>query len=453
MASNFPSAVDGFINPQYTKVNGVDFVKAEHVNDLQDALKNVQLTIIGSGLNIGFGSNYYVPANADIKTAIEILDGVVKDRENAHDDHIAASMLTDPTQHHSNVIEVTAIGNLASTKLQTALEELQNDIDGIMSGGYVESITLDDRYLLASGPATVTGDFTVNGVFSAEDDVTLGTSLTHTVTTSGDLEVGKDLHVVSDALFDGDIRIADISKIGAVSNLQYSHLAFGADFVALRSIKDIELQLDSNDAIDGFSENAEFRVINGLGANIFSLLEDGELLVSGGVSSVAVRASSYLEVGSTTELRMEKDFTGIKEGNYVVQVDSGNASPNNFYAITQNGDNALLDNSTDLLVKAKENEFIAGNHVLKRSVPETGYFGLKFYSENAGGRFQGYGVNFKSKMLTAPSSITLNVDAGKSTNYNNLSVTDINEYGFFLEFDSLAIGNCEVKGTYETVGN
>ena len=34
MASNFPNAIDAFVNPQYTKANGVDYVKAEHVNDI-----------------------------------------------------------------------------------------------------------------------------------------------------------------------------------------------------------------------------------------------------------------------------------------------------------------------------------------------------------------------------------------------------------------------------------
>lgn len=453
MASNFPNAVDSFINPQYTKVNGVDFVKAEHVNDLQDAVKNIQLIIIGSGLSMGLGSNNYVPANADVKTALEILDGVVKDRENEHDDHLNASMPTDPFQHHANIIEVTAIGNLTSTRLQWALEELQSDINNIMTGGTVEAITLDDRYLLAGGPANVTGTMTVQGDFDAQANVTLGGNATHTVDTAGDLTVGRDLHVVGDSLFDGDIRMPDVSKLGAVSNIQYSHLAFGADFVNLYSIKDIELRIDSDDAIDGLSESAEFRVLNGSAAVCMNLLESGEMNVLAKVSSPIFSAATQVEIGSSEPAIVTNSEFATERSSFLVQVDSDNGSINDWFGVTQNGDNASLDNSTDILLKAKEDEFIAGNHVLKRSVPETGYFGFKFYSDNAGGRFQGQGVNFKSKMLTAPSSVTLSIDLGLSTNYNNVSITDLNEYGFFVECDSLAVGNCELKGTYETVGN
>jgi hypothetical protein len=453
MASNFPNAVDSFINPQYTKVNGVDFVKAEHVNDLQDAVKNVQLSIIGSGLNIGFGSNNYVPANADIKTAVEILDGVVFDRETEHTAHLNANMPTDPFQHHSNVIQVTSIGNLNSTRLQYALEEHQSDIDNIMTGGSVESISLDDRYILAGGPAVVTGSMSVQGDFEALSNVTLGSTLSHTVDISGDLTVGRNLHVLGDSLFGSDIKMPDISKLGPVSNIQYSHLAFGADFVNLHSVKDIEFKIDSNDPVDGLSENAEFRIINGVSTVVMNLSEAGVMNVAASVSSSELNASTKVEIGSSEPATIQNNSLSAESSSFLLQVDSDNDSANDWFAATQNGDNASLDNSTDILIKAKEDEFIAGNHVLKRSVPETGYFGLKFYSDNAGGRFQGQGVNFKSKMLTAPSSVTLNINLGLSTNYNNTSITDLNEYGFFVECDSLAIGNCELKGTYETVGN
>ena len=70
--------------------------KAEHINDLQDSVRNIQLSIIGSGLSMGFASNNYVPPTADIKSAIEILDGEVKQREDDLENHLNASMPTCP---------------------------------------------------------------------------------------------------------------------------------------------------------------------------------------------------------------------------------------------------------------------------------------------------------------------------------------------------------------------
>lgn len=453
MSSNFPTAVDSFINPAYTKLNGIDFVKAEHINDVQDAIRNIQLTIIGSGLSMGLASNNYLPADSDVKTSLEILDAAVWDRETEFNTHVSAVMLTDPIQHHANVIEVTAIGNLSSNKLQTALEEHQVDIDNIMTGGTVNFLTLDDRYLLATGTPALAGSLSMTGDLTVDGDTILGSSLANTVATGGDLSVGRDLTVAGDSEFQGDITMPDISQIGTASSFQYSNLSFGLDFVSLSSIKDIEFKLDSDDAIDAVSQVGEFRVLDGSGSNIFSLLEDGDLTITGSINTPVFSVDTQIEIGTTEKLIIDNESASTQRGSFLVQVDNDNDSASDFFVVTQNGDDGTVDNSTDLLIKVKEDEFIAGSHVQKRMVPETGYFGIKFYSDNAGGRFQGYGVNFKSKMLTAPSSVTLTVDGGASTNYNNLSVTDINEYGFFVECDSIAIGNCEVKGTYETVGN
>ena len=90
-------------------------------------------------------------------------------------------------------------------------------------------------------------------------------------------------------------------------------------------------------------------------------------------------------------------------------------------------------------------------HELRSGVQETGYFGLQTYSANAGGVFYGQGVNFKTKMANIPASITLTVD--ENVNAQNISVTHINEYGFFWECDSVAVGALKVRGTYETLGN
>ncbi|MDD3412443.1 MAG: hypothetical protein PHY47_00420 [Lachnospiraceae bacterium] len=453
MASNFPNAVDSFVNPQYQKVNAIDYVKAEHINDLQDAVRNVQLGLIGSGLSINFSSNNYVPVTADFKTAVEILDAEVYQRELDFQNHLDSVMPTDPFQHHANVIEVTPIGNLGATRLQWALEELQQNIDMIMTGGQVESLNLDDRYLKTFGSNICDGNFVVNGAFSTKENVILGASTTHSVETSGDLTVGQNLTVVGASQFLGDVKLPDVSKLGASSNLAYSHIAFGSDKVIMSSIKDIEMILDANDPIDGISENAEFRIKNASNNILMSLLENGELSVLTSIRTMILKADSHIEVGSGTPARIENDLLGTQAPHFVLQVDSSNAATGGYFAVTKDGDTGSLDTSTRILLKASAEKIIAGNHVLTRGVPETGYFGIKFYSENAGGRFHGQGVNFKSKTMTTPSSVVLNVNAVKSHNYNNLSITDINEYGFFFECDSTAVGDVEVKGTYETVGN
>jgi hypothetical protein len=453
MASNFPNTTDSFINPQYTKVNGVDYVKAEHINDLQDAVRNVQLTIIGSGVSMGIASNNYIPATADIKSALEILDGVVKSRESEFQTHINAVMPTDPIQHHANVLGVTPIGNLSSNQVQWALEELQSDIDAIMSGGYVESITLDDRYVVSGGAAIISGTLTSQGDFVAQSNVTLGLNASHMVNTAGDLSVGRNLSVTGTTDLLSDVRIQDEGRVGLLTALEYSHIRFGLDKLTVSSLKDIEFRLDSNDAIDGFSEEATMAVINGAGSTVFSLGENGWLNVQTKVASSILEADSHLEVGSSEKTKLEFSKLEVENTSFLVQVDSGSLSINDYFVATQNGDLGATDTSVDILIKAKENEIIAGNHVLKRGVQEIGYFGIKDYSVNAGGIFKGYGINFKSKMLTVPSSVTLNVDTVKSYNYNNLSITDLNEYGFFLEADSIAVGHWEAKGTYETVGN
>src|SRR5690606_23452642 len=133
----------------------------------------------GSGVSMNFASNNYVPITSDIKSAIEILDGELFQRETDFRDHMDFVMVTDPYQHHANVIEVTPIGNLGATRVQWALEELQDNIDKIMSGGFVESSSLDDRYLKTFGDNLCAGNFTVNGTFETKGNVTLGVSGTH----------------------------------------------------------------------------------------------------------------------------------------------------------------------------------------------------------------------------------------------------------------------------------
>lgn len=453
MASSFPNSIDPFINPVYTKVNGVDYVKAEHVNDLQDAVRNIEIVVAGAGIGLNSSSNNYVPSSVSVKAAIEILDGALKLRQNAFENHFSSVMPTDPFQHHGNVIQVTAIGNLNSTRVQQALEEHQSDIDGIMLGGYVEGYTLDDRYILKGGPAIVTGILSVQDDFTALQSCFLGTSLSHQVAISGSVFIGKDLLVSQASEFGGNIRVADISKIGAKNYFEYTNLGFENGGVQLKSFKDIIFTLDSDDATDGQSTISSFFVKNGAGSNVLSINEDGILSISSKISASFVELDSHLMVGSANQTRLEQDKLEVQNGNFTIKLDSDNNETSSSFTVTKDGDLGTSDVSTNIILKANSTQLIAGSKIQTRGVPEKGYFGIKFYSDNAGGKFMGYGVNFKSKMLAVPSSVTLSIDPTKSSNYNNVTITDLNEYGFFVECDSLTVGHVELKGTYLTVGN
>jgi hypothetical protein len=453
MASTFPNSIDSFINPVYTKVNGVDYVKAEHVNDLQDAVRNVQIVLAGSGVGLGSSSNNYIPTTVSAKAAIEILDAALKVRQNLFELHTSSVMPTDPFQHHGNVVQVTAIGNLTSTRVQQALEEHQVDIDAIMSGGYVEGVSLDDRYVTKEESASISGTLTVQQDLTALQNVFLGTSLSHEVEASGSLAIGKDLSVAGTSELLGDITVSNLSKIGAKDYYTYTNLSFEDAGIQLNSYKDIVLNLNTDDGIDGQPSGSSFFIKNGVGSSILSLDESGALIVPSNILTNFSQVESYLLIGSTEETKLVKNGFEVKDSAFTIKLDSDNNSASSEFIVTEDGDLGTNNSSTNIIFKATNNEFISGTKIQKRSVPERGYFGIKFYSDNAGGKFQGYGVNFKSKMLSIPSSITLSIDPTKSSNYNNVTITDINEYGFFIECDSLTVGQVVLKGTYETVGN
>jgi hypothetical protein len=444
MASTFPESIDPFINPTYTKVNGLDYVKAEHINDLQDAVRNIEIVITGAGLSMEISSNNYVPEDSSVKSSIEILDGAIKQRQTAFEEHMDFVMPTDPFQHHANVVQVTSIGNLSATRGQSAFEEHQGDIDSIMSGGYVEGATLDDRYILK------TGDVTVEQDFIALQDVYLGTSTTHQVEIAGDVSIGNDLVVSGTAQIDGDITLSNVAKIGAVDFFEYTNIGFLATGIHLKSLKDFIFTLDADDAVDALSTIAKFEIQNGIGNPIFSVDEDGIISATGLISGTISEFSSYTAVGTT---RLEQGTLVVEDDTFLIKLDSNDNDAISALIVTRDNDAGTLETSTDLILKVDEARIIAGNKIQKRTIPEVGYFGMKFYSDNAGGKFQGIGVNFKSKMMTVPSSITLSINPLGSSNYNNVSITDITEYGFFVECDAIAIGHVELKGTYTTVGN
>jgi hypothetical protein len=453
MASTFPNSIDSFINPVYTKVNGLDYVKAEHVNDLQDAVRNIQIVVAGSGIGLGSSSNNYVPSNVSVKSAVEILDAALKVKQNSFESHLLSVMPTDPFQHHSNVIQVTSIGNMNSTRVQQALEEHQADIDAIMTGGYVEGSTLDDRYVTKSESASITGTLTVQQDLTALQNVFLGTSLSHEITASGSLNIGKNLSVLGTSDLLGDITVSNTSRIGTKDYFTYTNLTFDNAGIQLNSFKDIVINLNSDDGIDGVPSGSSFFIKNGVGSSLLTVSETGILSVPSKIISNSLELESELLIGSLNSAKLTKDNLEIQSSSFLIKLDSGSRFPSSELIVTEGGDLGTNNSSTSIILKVTESELIAGSKVQKKGISEKGYFGIKFYSDDAGGKFQGYGVNFKSKMLTTPSSITLSIDPTKSSNYNNVTVSDKSEYGFFVECDSLTVGEVILRGTYQTVGN
>jgi len=450
MASIFPSGIDTFTNPVYTKIDGEDVVSAAHVNDLQDAIRALQEVLAGAGLTLDMDSNNFIADDSSFKVMVEALDTAIGTISSSLTDHISYVLVTDPVQHHANVVEVTAIGNLASDRVQTALVEHQADIDSIMSGGLVEGVTLDDRYVELAGaqsmqgPLTVTTDLLING------DTTLGDALGDTTTVIDAMTVGGTLGVTGILTTTDDTLVQVGKKIAEQGETDASYIMFGADKLEFYSHKDFVFRLDADDATDGNSDAGVFEVRNGLDALVLSFDEAGDVVSVGDVTAVNLVASTQVSVGTAdlTDAKLDLDSDELH-----IQLDRADGSAAGRFFVTMDGDTGANLASADLLMNLDETStLVTGLHVLKSGVQETGYFGQRVISDNAGGVFFGAGVNFKHQLTNSPSSVTLTPDAG-SLNYSNLSVVDMNQYGFFFEYDSVAVGAAKVFGTYTTVGN
>ena len=139
MSSTFPTSIDSFANPTSTKINGTDYVKAQHVNDLQDAVRAIEICLTGSGLNMKIGSNNYIPESASVKFSIEIIDATMKMIHDALTTHHDSMAITDPVQHHANVIEVASgtsaiFADIQPRRAQTVLEVIRTEITRILNG-------------------------------------------------------------------------------------------------------------------------------------------------------------------------------------------------------------------------------------------------------------------------------------------------------------------------------
>jgi hypothetical protein len=450
MASLFPSGIDTFTNPVYTKIDGEDVVSAAHVNDLQDAIRALQEVLAGAGLPLDMASNNFIADNSSFKAIVEALDIATGTLSADLVQHIAYVLVTDPVQHHSNVIEVTPIGNLASSRVQPALVEHQADIDSIMSGGLVEGVTLDNRYVNKSGAQSMQGPLTVTTSLLINGSTTLGDALGDTVTVVDSMTVGGALSATGIITATDDILVQVGKKVAEEGQTNASYIMFGADKLEFYSHKDFVFRLDADDAVDGNSDAGLYQIRNGLDALVLSVDESGNLVSIGDISSVNAVVSTQLSIG-TTDITSSKLDMGSDELH--IQLDKAGGSLVSRFFITQDGDTGANLASVDLLMNLDQDSVLTtGVHVLKSGVQETGYFGQRVISANAGGVFFGAGVNFKHQLTNSPSSVTLTPDAG-SLNYSNLSVVDMNQYGFFFEYDTVAVGAAKVFGTYTTVGN
>lgn len=450
MASNFPAAVDNFANPTYIKVDGIDVVQAAHVNDLQDATRAVQQLLI-TGATINYTSNNFIPDNGSIKLGLETLDDNLGSLLSDFNDHRNFSLVTDPVQHHANVVAIDPLGNLSSDRVQPAIYELQSDIDNLLGVGTTSpTATLDYRYINTSGADSMQGPLNIDEDLTVGNNTNLGDTLGDTHTWIGSFDLTGPVSIDGDITTTGDTLIATGQKIADVNAPNSSYIMFGADKLEFYSFKDLLFRLDADDATDGQSDNGELIVKDGLDQDIMTLTEAGELNVSAKVESVDLVGTTRVIVGGDLVVTNNKHDYGSNELH--IQLDKSNTQSSSRYFITQDGDTGVSLSSPDLLLNLDENATLTtGRHVLKSGVQESGYFGMMVFSDNAGGVFYGNGVNFKQELATAPSSITLTVD--ENVNAQNISVTHLDKYGFFWQFDSVNVGATKVRGIYSTVGN
>ena len=450
MASLFPSSVDTFANPIYTKVDGIDVVQAVHVNDLQDAVRATQQAII-SGSSIVFANNFYIANATSLKTCLEVLDSSLFALSESFNYHREAALVSDPAQHHANVIEIDPIGNLQSNRVQPAIYELQSEIDNILGTGSLSpAASLDSRYLMKSGSQSLQGSLDISESLVVQKSTTFGEELTDNHQWKGSFDLTGNTALHGSLAVDENITIPYGKKIASSSALNSSYLLLDQSKVELFSRKDIIFRIDSDDLTDQASEAASLVVKDGLNQNIFELTEQGNLSITSQVSTTILEATNFVKIGNETLLT--HGGLSAKSSSYQVQLDKQNTESTARFFITTKGDTGASLSSPNLLLNVDQtSKLTTGVHVLKSGVQEIGYFGHRTYSNNAGGVFFGFGVNFKHELTNAPASIVLNLS--QVVNAQNISITNITKYGFFVEFDSVAVGACKVVGTYQTIGN
>lgn len=436
MASSFPGNIDSFANPTALKVDGVDLVRAAHVNDLQNAVLAVQNFLITPGTTFAWDADNF-PDDTPIKAAILALDAAITSDATDLTTHINSVLIGDPTQHHANVIAVTAGGNLTSTRLQPALEELQGDIDSILSGG-----ALDDDYVGKAGDHVMAGALDVGTTL----DVTGATTLDSTLAVAGLVTLAAGLNLTGNLDVTTGNVLLDASQWVGLD--QYAGLTVSTTTTSLKSKVNLTFQVDADDSVDGGADSAQFLFLDGAGSTIMSLDELGNL----SVDAVVLAASFSGSLVTLDNLAMTENGIETDNATFHIDLDNDAGGVGERFFITKNDNDGSDLSSADVLLNIDASaNLTTGHHILKSGIQETGYMGLKFNSPEPGNIFQGQGVNFKSVMTNAPSSITLTPISAVNT--QNLSVVHSNTYGFFWQVASAAAGPTTWYGTYTTVGN
>lgn len=453
MATTYPSSIDSFSNPVSTKVNGQDYVKAEHINDIQDAVRAMQISLVGSGVSVNFGSNYFVPASASFKTAVETLDSALETVRADGDTHRTLSMITDAAQHHANVIEFSSgsgavLADISPMRVQTALEVVRQEINLMLAGGTVRGSSLNNLYILKSGPAVVTGTMEVQDDFQTNGNNQLGQTLSHTTITAGDLNVGKDLDVLGTSNFHDDIKLDDSSKLGLEGQLAYSYLTFSSTETRLQSLNDIILKLDANGLVDGLNQLASFQLLDAVNQVAFSVNELGAAVLQTSLTTGEGFFTSKIDVGNSSKLEITNNSIDTDESNLRILLDKSSTGVDSKLTVSKDGYLGDSPANSNVMMQATETEFYSGRSVLLPSLTETGTVAFKFFSNNPSGEFQGNFVRFRQKKTGIP-SVNFTINNANSVNVGTVQVGLTNEDGFYIECDSLAVGMVYLEGTFE----
>ena len=453
MSTVFPTNIDSFSNPITTKANGLDFVKAEHVNDLQDSVRAIQQAMIGSGYSMNIGSNYFLPGDASVKSSLEILDGSLEAQRVNLQTHLGLVMLTDASQHHANVIEISSgsgavLADIGPARVQTALEVIRQEINLILTGDYVRGQSLSDLYILRAGPATVTGALTVEDAFQASSDVVLGVSASNTVSMAGSCSITGTLDVTGNLGLSSHVNIAAGMKIGQASQLDYSHISFGELATEIYSMHDLIIKLDSDGLVNPLGQNSALKVLDAVGVEVFSANELGQAIVKEGLTTKVLSALQEAFIGDTEKLNIQENLLSTEAESLQIVLDNNNGYVSSKLTVSKDGYTGTDLNNADLLLQVDESQLVSPTTVLKPGLMEDGQFALKFFSANPGGVFNGYFVPFRQKKLSIP-SVNITVDLANSVNQGTVQTSHVSEYGFFIECDSVTVGEVFLRGTYE----
>ena len=454
MSSAFPSGIDTFVNPIYNKTNGVDYINASHVNDLQDAMRACQRLIVGQGnpawLNYGIEDSIIAP-NSSVKQAFEQLDQSLRQTNIVFREHKEKVLFSDPSAHHASVVAVTSVQYLSAQRVQQALEILVSYISKIMTGQEIAGLgTLDSRYILSNQDTSVNGNLTILKNLIVNQDCTLGQTLQNIARFSGNVEIGNELTVNGAGLFNKGFSIKETERIEVLDSNGEKTNTF-IDFSSglnLHSKGSIVLKLDSDSLIN--PELSSFTLKNDGDVTVFEVNEAGVATVSGEmkVDKLSVLSDKGISLGGN-DVMIKKDQLSFGQGNVVIKLDTLVGSETESLSLTKNNYSGVSERSQDLLLKVTEEAMVGPEYQLQYGKVETGMFGYKSYCPNAGGTFYGFAINFKHTLYDAPISISLTPISQK--NIKSVRHTHLNEYGAFIEVEPANLGSFEFYGTYQVV--